>query len=193
MVMRRQRNRAGRSRPEPMPAVSGPAARTEQFIIYKVGLLSKLLDRQSMPWFAEQFGLALAEWRTLTHLYVCSPTTARVLAARMHVDKGEVSRALSALVARGAVVRRPDPADKRSALFEITRAGCRLHDAIFPLRQATQDRLAACLSRRELATLRRALDKLIAQAKGQAMGRNDARRDDRPRSRRRAMTAQPRA
>jgi len=180
-----------------MPAVSGPAARTEQFIIYKVGLLSKLLDRQSMPWFAEQFGLALAEWRTLTHLYVCSPTTARTLAARMHVDKGEVSRALSALVARGAVLRRSDPADKRSALFEITRAGCRLHDAIFPLRQATQDRLAACLTRRELATLRRALDKLIAQARGQArgqaMGRNDARRDDRPRSRRRAMTAQPRA
>jgi DNA-binding MarR family transcriptional regulator len=190
--MPKQRKRSAKSRAEPKPAGSGLPARTEQFIIYKVGLLSKLLDRQSMPWFADQFGLALAEWRTLTHLYVCSPTTARALAARMHVDKGEVSRALAALVARGAVVRKPDPDDKRSALFEITRAGCRLHDAIFPLRQATQDRLAACLTKRELATLRRALDKLIARAMGRPETK-PTKNVDQQRTRKRAVTVQPRA
>jgi len=163
---RQQQKKPGGSRSESRAPLVGPAARTEQFIIYKVGLLSKLLDRQSMPWFAEQFGLTLAEWRTLTHLYVCSPTTARTLAARMHVDKGEVSRACGALVARGVVARKPDPDDARSALFEITRAGRKLHDAVFPLRQATQDRLAACLTKNELSTLRRALDKLIRHAMG---------------------------
>jgi DNA-binding MarR family transcriptional regulator len=141
-----------------------PPARTEAFIIYKVGLLAKLLDRQSTPWFAERFGLTLAAWRTLTHLYVCSPATARALAARMHVDKGEVSRALRALIARAVVARRDDPADKRSALFCITARGRRLHDAILPLRQATQDELAACLDRGELAVLHRALDKLLVRA-----------------------------
>ena len=146
-------------------------ARTEAFIIYKVGLLAKLLDRQSTPWFAEKFGLTLAAWRTLTHLYVCSPATARALAARMHVDKGEVSRALGALIARGAVTRKADPADKRSALFAITAQGRKLHDAILPLRQATQDELAACLSRKELAVLRGALDKLVACAVNQARGK----------------------
>jgi DNA-binding MarR family transcriptional regulator len=150
----------GRRKDRPQEA----PARTEAFIIYKIGLLAKLLDRQSTPWFAEKFGLTLAAWRTLTHLYVCSPATARALAARMHVDKGEVSRALGALIARGAVARKADPADKRSALFAITAQGRKLHDAIFPLRQAMQDELVACLDKKELAALHSALDKLVVSA-----------------------------
>jgi DNA-binding MarR family transcriptional regulator len=171
-----------RSRPAP-PAGSGPLppaaapARTEAFLIYKIGLLAKLLDRQSTPWFAERFGLTLAAWRTLTHLYVSSPATARALAGRMHVDKGEVSRALRALIGRGAVARRDDPADRRSALFCITAAGRKLHDTILPLRQATQDELAARLDAKELAVLHRALDKLLIRAIDRSR-RNGARKEE---------------
>ena len=161
---RTRRARNGDARPGGKQQGAEAPARTEAFIIYKVGLLAKLMDRQSTPWFAEKFGLTLAAWRTLTHLYVCSPATARALALRMHVDKGEVSRALGALIGRGAVARRDDPADRRSALFRITAAGRKLHDTILPLRQATQEELAACLSKKELVVLHEALDKLVTRA-----------------------------
>jgi DNA-binding MarR family transcriptional regulator len=131
-----------------------------RFLIYKIGVLRRLLDRYSNPAITDRFGLTVAEWRVLTHLYAVSPITARQLGLRVHADKAEISRACAGLVKRGLATRKADAKDRRSALLAITPRGERLHDAIIPLRQALQDELEIPLTARELAELHRLLDKL---------------------------------
>jgi DNA-binding MarR family transcriptional regulator len=133
-----------------------------RFLIYKVGILRRLLDRYSGPALTDQSGLTVAEWRVLTHLYSWSPITARELCRRVHADKAEISRACAGLVERGYASRRADASDRRSAQLTITPRGERLHDSIIPLRRAQQDALEALLTPRETAELKRLLDKWTA-------------------------------
>jgi DNA-binding MarR family transcriptional regulator len=145
------------------PAASRAAPpRTDHFIVYKVGLLSKLFDRALKPWLAQHYELSVAEWRSLTFLYGGGPETVRELAAAMRVDKAEVSRALNTLGRRGLVSREDHPEDARSALFSITAAGRRLHDRVLPHRQAVHEALEAALTPTERKALGSALDKLTA-------------------------------
>ncbi len=144
-----------------------------RFLIYKVGILRRLLDRYSGPALTDQSGLTVAEWRVLTHLYAWSPITARQLCLRIHADKAEISRACAGLVARGLASRRADASDRRSAQLAITPRGERLHDSIIPLRRAQQDALEELLTAREIAELHRLLDKWT-HAVAERMKRSDA-------------------
>jgi len=65
--------------------------------------------------------------RQLVVLLICylfeEDHTVRRLAARLRVAKPTVSRMLDHLVEEGLIERRTDPRDRRSVLFERTRAG----------------------------------------------------------------------
>lgn len=154
------------------PAVKVRPSPAHRLFIYKIGMLRRLLDRYSTSALTE-FGLTLAEWRVLSHLYASSPATARQLCLRVHADKAEVSRACAGLVARGHATRRADAKDRRSVLLAITPRGERLHDAIIPLRQALQNDLEVPLNAREVAELHRILDKLTNYV-AQKMSREEA-------------------
>ncbi|MPZ55160.1 MAG: MarR family transcriptional regulator [Rhizobiales bacterium] len=132
----------------------------EQLLDYKIGQLRKLLDRYSSPAISEQFGLSLAEWRMLSHIHAGGSVTAFWLCRRLQADRAEVSRACASLISRGYVVSKPNPADARSALLELTRAGQAMYGRIMPVRLRLQKELTGALDRRENALLYRALDKL---------------------------------
>jgi DNA-binding MarR family transcriptional regulator len=132
----------------------------EQLLDYKIGQLRKLLDRYSSPSVFERFGLSLAEWRMLSHIHAGGSVTAFWLCRRLQADRAEVSRACASLIDRGYVASRPNPADARSSLLELTRSGRGMYRRIMPVRQQLQKELAGNLNAREIAILYRALDKL---------------------------------
>jgi DNA-binding MarR family transcriptional regulator len=132
----------------------------EQLLDYKIGQLRKLLDRYSSPSVSERFGLSLAEWRMLSHIHAGGSVTAFWLCRRLQADRAEVSRACASLVERRYVASRPNPADARSSLLELTRSGRSMYWRIMPVRQQLQMELAGTLSAKEIAILYRALDKL---------------------------------
>lgn len=132
----------------------------EQLLDYKIGQLRKLLDRYSSPVVSEKFDLTLAEWRMLSHIQAGGSVTAFWLCRRLRADRAEVSRACASLIARGYVVSKPNPADARSALLELSRAGRAMFGRIMPVRLQLQKELTEALGQRELAVLYRALDKL---------------------------------
>jgi DNA-binding MarR family transcriptional regulator len=140
---------------------AGRRSRAHDFIIFKIGILRRLIERYANPWITEGHDMTVAEWRILTHLFSASPMTATELSGRLCTDKAEVSRACSSLIANGHVSSNPDPDDRRSTFLAITRSGEQLHDRILPLRQALQDELAARLTASENRTLHKALNKLI--------------------------------
>jgi hypothetical protein len=55
---------------------------------------------------------------------------------------------------------KPNPADARSALLELSRSGQAMFRRIMPVRMQLQRQLAQVLDRREIKVLYRALDKL---------------------------------
>jgi DNA-binding MarR family transcriptional regulator len=159
---KRPRRRASSSGTKSGKARTSPA---HQSFIYKIGILRRVIDRYSGPALVKQSGLTVAEWRVLTPLYE-APATALQLRLKSHADKAEISRACAGLIAKGFARSEIDPNDRRSSVLAITPRGIKLHNAIIPLRQALQDELEAALSKREVAELRRILDKLTQHLLG---------------------------
>lgn len=134
----------------------------EDLLTYRVCILAKMMDRASAAELAA-YKLGVAEWRVLAQLSAVSPATVRGLAARLRVDRAEVSRAAAALVARRLVKRETEPGDARSALFRLTEGGRALFREIMPSRVALHERLAGALTPHELAVLTAATEKLTAE------------------------------
>jgi DNA-binding MarR family transcriptional regulator len=131
----------------------------EQLLTYRVCILAKMMDRASAAELAA-YKLGVAEWRVVAQLSAVSPATVRGLAARLRVDRAEVSRAAAALVARRLVKRERDPGDARSALFRLTESGRALAREVMPSRVALHERLMAALTPAEAQVLTAAVEKL---------------------------------
>jgi len=141
------------------PAVRAEAMPLEELLTYRVCILAKMLDRASAAELAA-YKLGVAEWRVLAQLSVVSPATVRGLAARLRVDRAEVSRAAAALVARRLVKRGSDPRDARSALFRLTESGRALYREVMPSRVALHERLVGALAPHEAALLAASIETL---------------------------------
>jgi DNA-binding MarR family transcriptional regulator len=133
----------------------------EELLSYQICILAKLIERTSASELDKAYELGVAEWRVLAQLSVHSPSTVRWIAARMRVDRAEVSRAAAGLIARKLARREADPRDARSVLFSVTDAGRALYRAIMPRRVALHGRLLAALTPDEARTLTTAVAKLI--------------------------------
>lgn len=140
---------------------SASAVPLEELLSYQICILAKLIERTSASELDKAHELGVAEWRVLAQLSVQSPSTVRWIAARMRVDRAEVSRAAAALIRRRLARREADPRDARSVLFSVTESGRALYRAIMPLRLALHGRLIAALAPAEAEALAGAVAKLI--------------------------------
>ena len=76
---------------------------------------------------------------------------------------GGMTARLTRLEARGLLVRRPDPADRRGVLVELTPKGRKLTDTAAAARFAAAERSLPPMSAAERRTLSRLLQKWLAQ------------------------------
>jgi DNA-binding MarR family transcriptional regulator len=74
-------------------------------------------------------GLTLSQMELLGEVSRTDVTTPAELASRLHVRVQSLTDSINELVGRGLVARRPDEADRRRQLIEITGAGTALLDA----------------------------------------------------------------
>ncbi len=71
-------------------------------------------------------GLALGEWKVLTHLRLSGPPfrrSAGALSKRAELSSGAMTNRLDRLEKAGLVKRVPDPDDRRGVLVELTKEG----------------------------------------------------------------------
>jgi DNA-binding MarR family transcriptional regulator len=104
-----------------------------EFLTFRLNILYRLLDRQTTKILVDKFGLSLAEWRVLSRLAANSPMTVRKIAAMIHLDKAQISRAAASLIRRGYAVRTEDPTDGRSTSFSITSVGRKRYQTMLPV------------------------------------------------------------
>ena len=88
------------------------------------------------------------------------------LAASTMRTTGATTKRIDRLVAAGLAERRPDPADGRGVLVQLTDRGRERVDAAVAAHLAVEDGLLSALTERERTTLARLLAKLLLELEG---------------------------
>jgi DNA-binding MarR family transcriptional regulator len=97
------------------------------------------------------------------------PLTSRALAGKVHVNPSTLVGILDRLEAKGLVLRRRDPEDRRSVFVELTRAGAAfVAKAPSPLQAALVGRLRR-LSRKEQRKLAQSLEEVVGLMQAEAL------------------------
>lgn len=139
----------------------------DQFLTYRLHLVSKLTDRHSSEAYVDEFGLPVGEARCLAAVGNFAPLSVVELAARANLHKGPASRAAQALVERGLVAKQASETDGRGVVLSLTPAGRRLWRRVMALIARRNEEIFGCLSLLEQKQLGSILDRLIAHARDQ--------------------------
>jgi DNA-binding MarR family transcriptional regulator len=104
------------------------------------------------------------EWRIVALLGGFAPMSLNDVAKEAGLDKGQTSRAVSALRERGIVARAVAPGDARLVSLSLTAAGEALYRGLMAAAEERNDAFANALTKEERACLDRALAKLAQAA-----------------------------
>lgn len=108
----------------------------EDFLPYRLAVLSDEVSRAFSTRYRERFGISIAEWRVVAHLSQEQPDTPisiREISRRVSLEKSKVSRAASRLEAAGYVRKDPHPEDGRLIALQLTAEGRAMIDELTPL------------------------------------------------------------
>lgn len=150
-----------------MPNASPPGTlklALNSFLPYQLVALADQASRIISQIYGDGFNLTRPEWRVLASLEELGPVSATEICAHSTQDKMTVSRAVASLEAKGVLVRRNTPHDRRNKRLELTADGHRLYQDIVPLILAQEAYLLEALSADEQAMLHDLLIKLKARS-----------------------------
>lgn len=136
----------------------------QDFLPYRLSVASNAVSDRVARVYQARFGLKVPEWRVLAVLAERSRATQAALVAATQMDKMTVSRAVTALVARGLVAR-AQAGDRRTLELRLTPEGEALHGEIAPLALGIEAALLTGFSEAERTQLMALLARLEACAK----------------------------
>lgn len=127
-------------------------------------VLANLLKRGAILRYKRLARLSSVEFGLVASLGRRPPMSVARLAEAVGQDKGQISRALAALVARKLIAKTANPNDSREVLVSLTPAGLAAHDMIVAGAQERNRQLLDQLSKDEFETLLLQIDRLTATA-----------------------------
>lgn len=136
----------------------------DDMLLYVLWQLQAAARRPVVRLCEAEFGITRREWRMLAQLADSEGMPSSALAERAALDRAQTSRAVSALVQKGLVVRTPRPGNRREVLLHLTERGRALYAALLPRVAAINQELLSVLSASEVATLELLVQRLRVQA-----------------------------
>jgi DNA-binding MarR family transcriptional regulator len=127
-------------------------------------VLANLLKRGAILRYRRLAGLSSVEFGLVASLGRRPPMSVVRLAEAVGQDKGQISRALAALVSRRLVARTLNPKDNREVLVSLTRTGLAAHDLIVAGAEERNRRLVEQLGRDEVEMLLGHIEALTRKA-----------------------------
>jgi len=156
--------------PSPWTGVtrSGSQLNVEDFLTFRLTRLSNSLRTNLTKRYLEEFELSLPEWRLLALVARFSPLRFSEVTSRSSMDKGQVSRTLRVMAARGLTKMktikdrgsRSTEALAAPVMVSITPKGTTLYKAVLPVARKRQADLLLTLSDAERTALWSTIDKL---------------------------------
>ena len=104
----------------------------DTFLPYQLVVLADTVSRALSHLYADQFGIAIPEWRVLAALGRMGTMTARDIGTLTHMHKTKVSRAISSLENLAMVYRTPNENDLRESFVTLTERGAATYRKIVP-------------------------------------------------------------
>ena len=129
----------------------------EEFLPYRLSVLSNRLSAAIAESYSSRFGLSIPEWRVMAVLALAPGASAAEVAERTAMDKVAVSRAVRRLLQTGRIRRETAAGDRRRSMLELTAAGRQIYRSITPALKHYERELLSALSERE----RKQLDALL--------------------------------
>ncbi|WP_426955943.1 MarR family winged helix-turn-helix transcriptional regulator [Muricoccus radiodurans] len=151
-----------------MPEAQRPSRTIRDLLSYRVHRLANALSRGAARRYREAFGVSLMEWRTLALLGDFAPMALKELSLHSGLDKSQVSRVISTLVARGLVLRSTGRDDGREVTLRLSAAGRRTFEGLMDAARTRDDAFLGVLTAEERDALDGILSKLLAEARRQA-------------------------
>ena len=106
------------------------------------------------------FGLRVPEWRALAALYARERCTMSELADLATIDRTTLTRTVDRMQDAGWLSRLADGDDMRVTRLELTAAGRKLFDKVWPTAQRLNELALAGLSKPEIQQLHKTLERM---------------------------------
>lgn len=152
-------------RADSSPKVVGGDVTIKQLLSYRLHVVANLLSRGAAMRYKREFGVSLAEWRTIGLLGEQPRLSLNELAKAAGLDKSQMSRVVSGLTGRGLVSRGPHENDGRGVQLSLSNVGARTYQGLIRAAAERNAAFLACLTKTERDALESALAKLGAQAR----------------------------
>ena len=120
---------------------------------------------QSFARRVEAEGVTVAEWVFLRMLWDIDPVAPSLLAGRMGMTKGAISKLADRLIGKALVERRADPVDGRAQILSLTAAGRALVPRLAALADVNDAAFFGTLSPENRNDLERLLRKIFSDRK----------------------------
>ncbi len=140
-----------------------PQLNLDTFLPYRLSVLSNRVSDAIARQYSERFDLSIPEWRIIAVLGQTADLSAREVARRTAMDKVQVSRAVTTLVAARRVARSEDGEDARVVRLALTAKGRAIYEEVAPLALHLESLLLSSLSAQERITLQNLMHKLDRQ------------------------------
>lgn len=132
----------------------------EDFVPFRLWLLSGRMTKAVGRIYAERFGVSAAEWRILAVLGRSGPMTFSDLQERAAIDKVRVSRTITSLMQKNYINRDVDPFDRRRIALALADLGRAVYKEIVPQILSIERDILASLTPDERSTLEELISKL---------------------------------
>jgi DNA-binding MarR family transcriptional regulator len=143
-------------RPEP--------TQLSELFSYRLNRLAFVSSRIAAGINESRYGVGPREWRIIALLGASAPMSLNALARASNIDKSQVSRTLTDLIARNLIKRSANEHDARGVSLNLTAAGRTLYKKVFPTAVARNDAMLSVLSPDEREMMEAMLEKLTAHA-----------------------------
>ena len=137
----------------------------EDFLPYKLAILSHTVSSLVAHVYDKRFGLTIPEWRVIAIVGRFPGLSAVEVAERTMMDKVAVIRAVTKLIKSARIDREFADADRRRSILNLSEQGQQVHDEVAPLALKMEDDLLHGLSEDEIHTLNGVIERLLARAR----------------------------
>ena len=138
------------------PAVSS----ITDLLSFKVARFSAINQSLGGYWFKKIFNLSLNDWRILGLTAANQPIAFQMIQKTLDMDKGQLSRSVKVLVARGYISTGPSALDGRSIELGVTEVGKKLSIEMLKFSKSRNDIATDCLTKSECKQFLQILKKL---------------------------------